>query len=165
LIKTIYQAAKALVKNPAYYYANIPTYPGGGIGFMYVSNTPWQNGLKTPLPPGVNNYINPDIQRAAFALPEFLEKNCMGKVSCSSDFSHSYGNSQTTDPQGALQSRYYAFLRSRAISAGGISEKLPPSPVWQIADVRVEMRVRRRHPERSRFGRRYSLILERTVEI
>ncbi|MDD2923045.1 MAG: polyamine aminopropyltransferase [Anaerolineales bacterium] len=74
LIKTVYQSAKALTKNPAYYYANIPTYPGGGIGFMYVSNTPWQNGLKTPYPPGVNNYINPDVHRAAFALPEFFRR-------------------------------------------------------------------------------------------
>jgi len=40
LIKEIYKSAKALMKNPAYYYANIPTYPGGGIGFMYVSDTP-----------------------------------------------------------------------------------------------------------------------------
>jgi spermidine synthase len=78
LIKTIYQSAKALVKNPAYYYANIPTYPGGGIGFMYVSDTPWQNGLKTALPPGVSNYINPDIHKAAFALPEFFRKELYG---------------------------------------------------------------------------------------
>ncbi len=74
LIKQIYQSACALTKNPAYYYANIPTYPGGGIGFMYVSDTPWQNGLKTPYPPGVNNYINPEIHKAAFALPEFFRR-------------------------------------------------------------------------------------------
>jgi spermidine synthase len=78
LIKTIYQTAKTLVKNPAYYYANIPTYPGGGIGFMYVSNTPWENGLKTPFPPGVNNYINTDVHKAAFALPEFFRKELYG---------------------------------------------------------------------------------------
>jgi spermidine synthase len=72
LIEQIYQSAKELAKNPAYYYANIPTYPGGGIGFMYVSDTPWENGLNTPYPPGVNQYINPDIHRAAFALPEFF---------------------------------------------------------------------------------------------
>jgi spermidine synthase len=34
LIKSIYQSARGLVTNPAYYYASIPTYPGGGIGFM-----------------------------------------------------------------------------------------------------------------------------------
>ncbi|CAG0966000.1 partial spermidine synthase, partial [Anaerolineae bacterium] len=78
LIKQIYQSAKMLTKNPAYYYANIPTYPGGGIGFMYVSNTPWENGLKTPFPPGVNNYINPDVHKAAFALPEFFRRELYG---------------------------------------------------------------------------------------
>jgi spermidine synthase len=74
LIKQIYEAAKKLVKNPAYYYANIPTYPGGGIGFMYVSDTPWENGLHTPYPPGLNQYLNPDVHRAAFALPEFFRR-------------------------------------------------------------------------------------------
>jgi len=78
LIQQIYASAKTLTKNPAYYYANIPTYPGGGIGFMYVSNTPWQNGLQTPLPPGVNNYINPEIHWSAFALPEFFRKELYG---------------------------------------------------------------------------------------
>jgi spermidine synthase len=74
LIKQIYKSAKALTRNPAYYYANIPTYPGGGIGFMYVSDTPWENGLQTPYPPGENKYLNPDIHKAAFALPEFFRK-------------------------------------------------------------------------------------------
>ena len=78
LIKRIYQSARALTKNPAYYYANIPTYPGGGIGFMYVSDTSWENGLKTPLPPGINNYINPEIHKAAFALPEFFRRELYG---------------------------------------------------------------------------------------
>jgi spermidine synthase len=74
LIKTIYKTAQALTKNPAYYYTQVPTYPGGGIGFMYVSDTPWENGLKTPYPPGVNNYLNPGIHRAAFAIPEFFRR-------------------------------------------------------------------------------------------
>ena len=74
LIKEIYKSAKALTKNPAYYYANIPTYPGGGIGFMYVSDTPWTNGLDKPYPPGENKYLNPEIHMAAFALPEFFRK-------------------------------------------------------------------------------------------
>jgi len=74
LIKQIYRSAKALTENPAYYYANIPTYPGGGIGFMYVSDTPWTNGLMTPYPPGENKYLNPEIHKAAFALPEFFRK-------------------------------------------------------------------------------------------
>jgi spermidine synthase len=74
LIKQIYRSAKTLMKNPAYYYANIPTYPGGGIGFLYVSDTPWTRGLETEYPPGENKYLNPDIHRAAFALPEFFRK-------------------------------------------------------------------------------------------
>lgn len=74
LIKTIYQTAKSLTKNPAYYYTNVPTYPGGGIGFMYVSDTPWENGLKSSYPPGENKYLNPEIHKAAFALPEFFRK-------------------------------------------------------------------------------------------
>jgi len=78
LIKNIYRSAKALTKNPAYYYANIPTYPGGGIGFTYVSNAPWENGLKTPYPPGENKYLNPEIHKAAFALPEFFRKELYG---------------------------------------------------------------------------------------
>lgn len=78
LIQSIYQAARALTKNPAYYYAQIPTYPGGGIGFMYVSDTPWQNGLNTPYPPGENEYLNPEVHRAAFALPEFFRRVLYG---------------------------------------------------------------------------------------
>lgn len=74
LIKSIFRSARALTKNPAYYYANIPTYPGGGVGFMYVSNIAWETGLNTPLPPGVNNYINPEVHKAAFALPEFFRR-------------------------------------------------------------------------------------------
>jgi len=74
LIREIYKAARKLTKNPAYYYANIPTYPGGGIGFMYVSDTPWENGLNTSYPPGENKYLNPEVHKAAFALPEFFRK-------------------------------------------------------------------------------------------
>ena len=78
LIKQIYASANVLTKNPAYYYAHIPTYPGGGIGFMYVSDTPWTNGLKTSYPPGENKYLNPEIHKAAFALPEFFRKELYG---------------------------------------------------------------------------------------
>ncbi len=74
LIKDILQMAGGLVKNPAYYYAMVPTYPGGGIGFMYVSDEPWTNGLNKPYPPGKMNYLNPDIHKAAFSLPEFFKQ-------------------------------------------------------------------------------------------
>ena len=74
LIKGILGFAKKLAKNPDYYYAQIPTYPGGGIGFMYLSDTPWENGLTRSYPPGQMNYLNPEIHRAAFALPEFFKR-------------------------------------------------------------------------------------------
>lgn len=78
LIQQIYASARALTRNPAYYYAQIPTYPGGGIGFMYVSDTPWTEGLNKPYPPGLNQYLNPEIHRAAFALPEFFRRALHG---------------------------------------------------------------------------------------
>lgn len=74
LIKEILSMARGLARNPAYYHAMIPTYPGGGIGFMYVSDVPWTNGLDRPYPPGTNNYLNPEIHRAAFTLPEFFKR-------------------------------------------------------------------------------------------
>jgi spermidine synthase len=78
LIRDIYKSAKGLTQHPAYYYANIPTYPGGGIGFMYVSDTPWMKGLETQYPPGENKYLNPEVHKAAFALPEFFRKELYG---------------------------------------------------------------------------------------
>ena len=78
LIKEIYGFARSVAKNPDYYYAQIPTYPGGGIGFMYASNIPWQNGLTRAYPPGQMNYLNPDVHRAAFALPEFFRRELHG---------------------------------------------------------------------------------------
>lgn len=79
LIKQVYASARELCKNPAYYYANVPTYPGGGIGFMYISDAPWMEGLKKPYPPGTNNYINAEVHRAAFALPEFFRRELYGE--------------------------------------------------------------------------------------
>ena len=73
------------VYRPAAQQPVVPTYPGGGIGFMYVSDTPWENGLSTPMPPGVNNYINPEVHRAAFALPEFFRRELYGRSDWQSD--------------------------------------------------------------------------------
>ena len=74
LIVEIFNFVKKLAQHPAYYHALIPTYPGGGIGFMYASNTPWSAGLKTPYPPGQMNYLNPAVHQGAFALPEFFRR-------------------------------------------------------------------------------------------
>lgn len=74
LIKDMVDMARGLVKHPAYYYTLVPTYPGGEIGCLYLSDTPWEQGLDTPYPPGEMHYLNPGVHRAAFALPEFLRK-------------------------------------------------------------------------------------------
>jgi len=73
LIRKIYHLAKQLCRHPAYYHALIPTYPGGGIGFMYLSDTPWSEGLQREYPDGLN-YLNPAMHKAAFALPEFFRQ-------------------------------------------------------------------------------------------
>ncbi|GIU82946.1 MAG: polyamine aminopropyltransferase [Acidobacteria bacterium] len=74
LVRRLYETAAKLVKNPAYYWALMPSFVGGAIGMMYLSNKPWQDGLKTPYPPGENEYLNPEIHRAAFALPEHFKR-------------------------------------------------------------------------------------------
>ncbi len=76
LIKAIFRTAKRLKKNPAYYHTLVPTYPGGGIGFMYLSDVPWTNGLNKAYPKGLN-YLNADTHRAAFALPEFFRRELL----------------------------------------------------------------------------------------
>jgi spermidine synthase len=72
LIRDIFGLAKQMARHPAYYHTLVPTYPGGGIGFMYISDVPWTAGLEKPYPPGVMHYLNPEVHRAAFALPEFF---------------------------------------------------------------------------------------------
>ncbi len=74
LIRDIYGLARGLAQNPAYYHTLVPTYPGGGIGFMYISDVPWTEGLNKPYPPGAMHYLNPEVHRAAFALPEFFRQ-------------------------------------------------------------------------------------------
>ena len=41
---------------------------------LYGLDTTWTNGLTTPSPTGENKYINSEIHKAAFALPEFFRK-------------------------------------------------------------------------------------------
>lgn len=73
LITRLFDFARSLAQHPAYYHALIPTYPGGGIGFLYLSDTPWTEGLKRNYPPDLH-YLNPEVHRAAFALPEFFRR-------------------------------------------------------------------------------------------
>lgn len=72
LIKNMVNIAKGLVKYPAYYHTLVPTYPAGGIGFLYMSDSPWHKGLDKAYP-GKMKYLNAEIHKAAFALPEFLK--------------------------------------------------------------------------------------------
>ncbi len=72
LIKNMINIAKGLVRYPAYYHTLVPTYPGGGIGFLYMSDSPWHKGLDKTCP-GKMNYLNSEVHKAAFALPEFLK--------------------------------------------------------------------------------------------
>lgn len=72
LIKNMVTIAKDLVRHPAYYHTLVPTYPAGGIGFLYMSNAPWRTGLDKAYP-GTMKYLNADVHKAAFALPEFLK--------------------------------------------------------------------------------------------
>jgi spermidine synthase len=70
LIERMLKIAQGLRRESAYYHTLVPTYPGGGIGFLYLSDIPWTAGLGKSYPADLN-YLNPDIHRAAFALPEF----------------------------------------------------------------------------------------------
>jgi spermidine synthase len=73
-IKELFRFARTLVKHPAYYYAFVPSYSGGSVGFVYLSNVPWQAGLERPYPPGQNDYLSPEVHRAAFALPAAVQR-------------------------------------------------------------------------------------------
>jgi spermidine synthase len=73
LIRQMMINAKKLVAHPAYYYSVIPTYPGGQIGYMYMSNEPWQRGLGKSYPKELR-YLNAEVHQAAFALPQFLKE-------------------------------------------------------------------------------------------
>jgi len=72
LIKEMLTLGRRLRKHSAYYYTHVPTYPGGSIGFVYISDTPYQDGFGRALPDGLK-YLTPEIHQAAFALPQFLK--------------------------------------------------------------------------------------------
>lgn len=56
-----------------FYLAPVPTYPGGNWCYVYLSDQVNPFAMKRESPPGFN-YYNPDIHRAAFALPNYLQK-------------------------------------------------------------------------------------------
>ncbi len=56
-----------------FYLAPVPTYPGGNWCYVYLSDEVDPFAIKTEPPPDLE-YYNPDIHRAAFALPNYLQK-------------------------------------------------------------------------------------------
>jgi spermidine synthase len=73
LIRDMLEMGRGLAEHAAYYYACVPTYPGGTLGFLYLSDTHWEQGFGKPLPDGLD-YLNHEMQQAAFALPEYLRR-------------------------------------------------------------------------------------------
>lgn len=71
LILEMVENAKSFFKNVSYYYTLVPTYPGGSIGFLYMSEIPWVNGLSKQYPCTMK-YLNPGIHKSAFEIPEFF---------------------------------------------------------------------------------------------
>lgn len=56
----------------SYYFGPAPTYPGGFWCYAFLSDTIDPSEPAKREPPRGLRYFNPDIRRAAFALPEFL---------------------------------------------------------------------------------------------
>jgi spermidine synthase len=73
LIREMVQIGRSLARHAAYYWTHVPTYPGGTIGFLYLSDTPPERGFGKAHPEGMR-YFNAEMHRAAFALPEFLRQ-------------------------------------------------------------------------------------------
>lgn len=73
LIKRMIEIGKSLARYATYYYTCVPTYPGGTIGFLYMSDQHWEKGFGKPHP-GSMKYFNDDVHRGAFALPQFLQQ-------------------------------------------------------------------------------------------
>ncbi len=64
---------KDVFKIVRFFVAPVPTYPGGNWCYVFLSDEIDPLNLKRKPPPGLK-YYNPDIHRAAFALPNYLQK-------------------------------------------------------------------------------------------
>lgn len=73
LIQEMVGIGRSLKKHAGYFYTLVPTYPGGSIGFLYMSDTHWSEGFGRAYPEGLQ-YFNAGVHQAAFALPEFLKQ-------------------------------------------------------------------------------------------
>ncbi len=68
-----YRFLKTMFRQTRFYLCPVPTYPGGMWCFVFLSEDldPLAPGLRKPV--GGLKYYNPEIHRAAFALPNFLK--------------------------------------------------------------------------------------------
>ena len=70
-----YRFLKPMFRHAAFYTCPVPTYPGGTWCFVYLSDAVDPLPKKTAKPrPGLK-YYNPEIHRAAFALPTFMRRS------------------------------------------------------------------------------------------
>ncbi len=75
LIKEWHIRNKKLFKHAAYYYALVPTYPSGVIGFMYASKSfapDHHKFLDSKQLPENLHYYTPELHDASFILPAFI---------------------------------------------------------------------------------------------
>jgi spermidine synthase len=63
---------KEMFKVVCFYTSPVPTYPGGSWAFVFLSDSVRPLEINGNPPEGLK-YFNPDIQRAAFSLPNFLK--------------------------------------------------------------------------------------------
>eukprot|EP00605_Chrysophyceae_sp_TOSAG23-4_P001621 GSChrysophyteH1.ASY1.ANO1.1781.1 assembled CDS len=67
-LKTMRQYKK-LFKNFGMYYQNVPTYPGGDMGFAWGTNGPALNAVEIDVCPAKTRHYHRPIHNACFALP------------------------------------------------------------------------------------------------
>ncbi len=63
---------KEIFKVVCFYTSPVPTYPGGSWAFVFLSDSVQPLKINGKPPEGLK-YFNPDIQRAAFSLPNFIK--------------------------------------------------------------------------------------------
>jgi len=81
LIEELYQQNRKLFPIAHYYYALVPTYPSGTIGFSFVSKKYDIDKIDKERIAQLKNlqYYNEQLHQAAFQLPEFLKKKLLTK--------------------------------------------------------------------------------------
>lgn len=72
-LKRAYEELKDVFECVRFYLAPVPTYPGGNWCYVYLSDEIDPFKIKRETPPDLL-YYNPEIHKAAFALPNYLQK-------------------------------------------------------------------------------------------